>query len=169
MKKETQKLSKKIALSETRNNMNISRKELSSFIDDRYIKRGAQIVGEGTIILEKIHPDRIEAYAIGTSIYRVNLFRSAPLKQLKGTCNCPAFFDFGPCKHIAAAGLACIQRDYKPDEWSYEQIKIFKNVLQVLHKQSRENLINIIMDCIAQDQELLYLIQQLQNIKNSNE
>jgi hypothetical protein len=56
--------------------MNIEQKELS-FIDDRYFKRGKQIVKEGATILDKINPDRIEAYEVGTSIYQVNLLRAA--------------------------------------------------------------------------------------------
>jgi hypothetical protein len=149
--------------------MNITRQQLSSFIHDRYIKRGEQIVEEGTIVLEKIHSEQIEAFAIGTGIYHVKLFKSNSSAQIKGTCNCPAFFDFGPCKHIAAAGLARMQVGYEPDDWCCEQIQIFKNALQSLHKQPKENLISIIMDCIAQDQELLHLIPQPQNTTDSNE
>lgn len=138
--------------------MNIEQKELS-FIDDRYFKRGKQIAKEGAIILDKISPERIEAYAIGTSIYQVNLFRAANSKQLMGTCNCPAFLDFGPCKHIAATGLAYLQAGYKPNEWCYEQIDALKKTLEFLHKQPKQELINIIMDCVAQNEELLYFIQ----------
>ena len=140
--------------------MNITRKQLSSFIDDRHIKRGEQIVRDGTVFLEKIHSDHIVAYAIGTGIYRVNISKATSSNQIKGKCNCPAFFDFGPCKHIAAVGLARMQVGYKPDEWCSEQIEILKDALQSLHKQPKEKLINVIMDCIAQDQELLELIQQ---------
>ncbi len=139
--------------------MNIEQKELSSFIDDRYFKRGRQIVKEGAIILDKINSERIEAYAIGTSIYQVNLFRSLHSKQIMGTCNCPAFLDFGPCKHIAAAGLAYLQAGYKPNEECYERIDALKKTLQFLHQQPKQELINIIMDCVAQNEDLLYLIQ----------
>ena len=149
--------------------MNITRKQLRSFIDERYIKRGEQILQDGTIILERIYPEQIEAYAIGTGIYRVNLSRTISSNQITGSCNCPAFFNFGPCKHIAAAGLARMQVDYQPDEWSSEQIETVKNALQSLHKQPKEKLINIIINCIAQDQELLDLIQQPQNANDSNE
>ena len=62
-----------------------------------------------------------------------------------------------------------MQIGYKPDEWCYEQIEILKDALQSLHKQPKEKLINIIMDCIAQDQELLDLIQQPQSATDSHE
>lgn len=149
--------------------MNITRQQLSSFIHDRYIKRGEEIVKEGTIVLEKIHAEYIVAYAIGTGIYQVKLFKTNSSAHIKGTCNCPAFFDFGPCKHIAAAGLARMQVGYQPDDWCDEQIENVKNVLQSLHKQPKEKLINIIMDCIAQDQELLHLISQPKNASDSYE
>lgn len=149
--------------------MNITRQQLSSFIHDRYIKRGEEIVQEGTIVLENIHPEYIVAYAMGTGIYQVKLFKTNSSAQIKGTCNCPAFFDFGPCKHIAAAGLARMKAGYQAEEWCSEQIESVKDALQSLRKQPKEKLINIIIDCIAQDQELLHLIPQPESDSDSHE
>jgi uncharacterized Zn finger protein len=143
-----------------KDSMNITRQQLSSFIDDHYIKRGEQIIQDGTVYLDRIYTDHIEAYAVGTGIYCVKLFKSTASHQINGRCTCPAFFDFGPCKHIAATGLARIQADYEPNEWCCEQIDTLKDALHFLRKQSKEQLINIIMDLIAQDQELLEFIQQ---------
>ena len=74
--------------------MNLSKAELRNLIDERYIKRGEDIVHGGTIILDKIGSDSIEAYAVGTGIYHIRLWRSAPGK-IDGTCNCRPFLILG--------------------------------------------------------------------------
>ncbi len=80
--------------------MVITDQELKQFIDQRYIKRGKEIVQSGNIILKKISEKEINALAYGTSIYTTKLFRKG--KALNGTCTRQAFFQWGPCKHLAA-------------------------------------------------------------------
>ena len=135
--------------------MNISRHELNALVNSRYVKRGEQIVQEGSIVLDRISSESIHAYAIGTGIYQITLSRSDTTKQLTGICSCPAFLDFGPCKHIAAAGLARLQPGYMPDEWCCEQKENFKKTIYFLNKKTKTELIETILRFVAQDQDLL--------------
>jgi uncharacterized Zn finger protein len=140
--------------------MDISPNDLKSFIDTRYIKRGEQIVQDKSIILERVSSESIQAYAIGTGIYKVTLSRSNTNQQLTGTCNCPAFFNFGPCKHIAATGLAYLNPRYKPDRWCLEQKKNFTRIKRLLASQTKAQLIETILKFIAQDQNLLEFFEE---------
>jgi uncharacterized Zn finger protein len=46
---------------------------------------------------------------------------------IQGRCSCPAYADFGPCKHIAATGFAAIAHDetegYHPNETLVETLE----------------------------------------------
>ena len=56
-----------------------------------------------------IEPRRVLAQVAGTEDYRVNL-RGAG-ETIKGECNCPAFDDYGFCKHMVATALAANEID----------------------------------------------------------
>ena len=137
--------------------MNITMQELRAFIHERYMTRGREIIQEGSLVIDRIGLDSIHAYAIGTSTYCVRL--SSKNKRLIGTCTCPAFVDFGPCKHIAATGLALLKPGYQPDEFYCEQKESFENVMKLLSRKSKDKLIHIIMQSIGQSPDLIDIIE----------
>jgi uncharacterized Zn finger protein len=126
------------------------------------MKRGEQIIQEGSLVLQHIEQNNISAYAFGTSIYHVILSRKNNI--LTGTCTCPAFIDFGPCKHMAAAGLARLTPGYQPDELYWKQKENFEHILRFLEKQSKDKLVHIIMQCIGQHPEMLDLFENDEHI-----
>jgi uncharacterized Zn finger protein len=131
--------------------------ELSKFVDDRYIKRGREIVAEGSVGLEHIKTDSLTAYAIGTAFYIIEIQRHAT--GITGTCSCPAFIDFGPCKHIAAAVLARLDSHYMPSDFYYEQKELFDMMTKSLMKKSKEELIFFIFRLGNYDPEVMRFIE----------
>ncbi len=137
--------------------MKITMQELMAFIHDRYIARGRKIIQDGSLVIDRIGSNNVNAYAIGTSTYYIVLSRKNNL--LMGTCTCPAFIDFGPCKHIAATGLALLTTGYQPDEFYCEQKENLKNTMNLLSKKSKNELLLIIMQCIGQSPDLMDIIE----------
>ncbi len=137
--------------------MKISMEELTDFVDEIYFKRGKKIIEEGSLILKQVKVDSIIACAIGTSVYKVTLFRKK--NALAGNCTCPAFIDFGPCKHLAATGLAYLTPGYKPDDIFCEHEEMFENMIYNLSKQTKETLVNLIVRLIGQDEEMIRIVE----------
>ena len=59
---------------------------------------------EGRVEILAFEPRRVLARVTGTEDYRVNLLGAG--ETIKGECNCPAFDDYGFCKHMVATALA---------------------------------------------------------------
>ena len=72
--------------------------------------RGEAYHREGRVeIFSAIEPRRVLAQVTGTEDYRVNLLGKG--ETIKGECTCPAFGDYGFCKHMVATGLAANESD----------------------------------------------------------
>ncbi len=75
---------------------------------------GEKVFARGQTYLDQvqilsIEPSRVLAQVAGTEDYRIVLTGGG--KQIGGECSCPAFTDFGFCKHMVATGLAANQAD----------------------------------------------------------
>jgi uncharacterized Zn finger protein len=66
--------------------------------------RGDAYYREGRVEILAFEPRRVLARVTGTEDYRVNLLGAG--ETIKGECNCPAFDDYGFCKHMVATALA---------------------------------------------------------------
>ena len=66
--------------------------------------RGEAYYREGRVEILAFEPRRVLARVTGTEDYRVNLLGAG--ETIKGECNCPAFDDYGFCKHMVATALA---------------------------------------------------------------
>jgi hypothetical protein len=62
--------------------------------------RGEAYHREGRVEILAIEPRRVLARVTGTEDYRVNLLGQG--ETIKGECDCPAFDDYGFCKHMVA-------------------------------------------------------------------
>ena len=132
--------------------------EVKNLIHERYIMRGKKIILEGSVVIDQIKHDNAYAYAIGTSIYRINLFRQNNI--LFGTCTCPSFIDFGPCKHIAATALALLTPGYRPDNFYTEQKDFFESIINQLTQKNKNELLDLIINSIGKSTELLEIISE---------
>ena len=66
--------------------------------------RGEAYHREGRVEILSFEPRRVLARVSGTEDYRVNLLGAG--ETIKGECDCPAFDDYGFCKHMVATALA---------------------------------------------------------------
>jgi len=66
--------------------------------------RGAAYHRDGQVEILSIKPRRVLAQVAGTEDYRTELRGDG--EDIDGECSCPAFEDFGFCKHMVATGLA---------------------------------------------------------------
>ncbi len=83
--------------------MNLTKSQLKHYVDERYIERGQSYFDQGLVVLDTVTEDHAKAHCTGSRVYKVTLAINE--QQLEGDCTCPAFADFGPCKHIAATAL----------------------------------------------------------------
>jgi len=108
--------------------MEITPEELFLFVNKSFLLRGEACCKEGLIELISIEPHQAHAWAVGTKAYKVFL-RRIDEKILEGDCTCPAFKEFGTCKHLAAVGYALIKHydgGYEPSEEYFERMSFFR-------------------------------------------
>jgi uncharacterized Zn finger protein len=65
--------------------------------------RGEAYCASGQVEILVIEPRRVLAQVAGTEDYRVELTGQG--QHFTGVCSCPAYGDWGFCKHLVAAGL----------------------------------------------------------------
>jgi uncharacterized Zn finger protein len=75
--------------------------------------RGEAYHREGRVEILAIEPRRVLARVTGTEDYRVNLLGQG--ETIKGECNCPAFDDYGFCKHMVATALSANESGRGPE------------------------------------------------------
>ena len=75
--------------------------------------RGEAYHREGRVEILAIEPRRVLARVTGTEDYRVNLLGKG--ETIKGECDCPAFDDYGFCKHMVATALSANESDRSPE------------------------------------------------------
>lgn len=87
--------------------MHLTDTHISSLIEERYVQRGREYYAQGMVDLITISETKVIAKCAGTRHYKTKL----ELKNgvLSDECSCPAFEDFGPCKHMAAVCYASLQ------------------------------------------------------------
>jgi uncharacterized Zn finger protein len=72
--------------------------------------RGQAYHRDGRVEILAVEPRRVLAQVAGTEDYRVNLIGKG--ETIKGECTCPAFDDYGFCKHMVAAALSANEVDH---------------------------------------------------------
>jgi tetratricopeptide (TPR) repeat protein len=79
-------------------------KALRELAGDKVFARGADYYRDGQVVILSIRADRVVARVAGTEDYRTEL--SGRGANIEGQCSCPAFADWGFCKHMVATALA---------------------------------------------------------------
>lgn len=77
---------------------------LKAFVGDKVFARGEAYCRDGLVTIIDTNPARVRAHVSGSENYRTTVTGRGA--DIGGDCSCPAFSDFGPCKHIAATALA---------------------------------------------------------------
>jgi uncharacterized Zn finger protein len=141
--------------------MKLTHDQISALIEERYIERGRAYVEAGLLELTEVTPARVTARCAGTKVYRVTLTLKG--KRLSGDCTCPAFDEFGPCKHMAATGLAVMaqaNKGYTPGGIFLARKKAVTAIERKLMRMSKAELIELIMDLVPDEADLKDILNE---------
>lgn len=138
--------------------MRITPEHIIDLVEERYRERGMQILRDGMVELLKVTDTIVTATCLGSRMYRVEL--ELDDGKLVGECTCPAFEDFGPCKHMAAVAHAVRQSGYTPSETYEDEKEETERIEKHLMKKSKSQLVSMIMQVIYEDHELQWMIER---------
>jgi len=117
---------------------------------EKVFARGIAYHEDGQVEIVSIDNARVVARVIGSEVYRSQLDGMA--KKFSGECSCPAFSDWGFCKHLVAAALAA--NDLGP-EAAAQAANRFSKIRDHLRAKGIEPLVDMIMGLAERDPELL--------------
>jgi hypothetical protein len=112
--------------------------------------RGQDYWRSGRVTLKRHGESDVSANVAGTETYQTELQRDGD--DIDGQCTCPAFSDFGFCKHMVATGLAANANDgdisaSDPDKRSH--------IREHLRQRGVDALADMILDLAERDSDLL--------------
>lgn len=138
--------------------MTLTEAQLNQFVDQRYVERGRAHAEHGLVVLESVTDREANAYCIGGQVYSVRLTLSR--RRLGGQCTCPAFGNFGPCKHIAAVALAVIagaDGGYAPSPAVLERVEESRALRERLLALEKAELVDLVLS-LTSEEDLLRLL-----------
>ena len=77
---------------------------LRKLAGSKVFERGEDYHADGQVEILSLEPERVLAQVAGNEDYRTVLTGRG--KKIGGECSCPAFTDWGFCKHMVATALA---------------------------------------------------------------
>jgi uncharacterized Zn finger protein len=123
---------------------------LREFAGEKVFVRGVAYHEDGQVEIVSIDNARVVARVIGSEVYRSQLDGTG--KIFLGECSCPAFADWGFCKHLVATALAA--NDLHPGELEKAASRRTK-IRDFLRAKGVEPLVEMIMGIAERDPELL--------------
>ncbi|WP_369408750.1 SWIM zinc finger family protein [Wolbachia endosymbiont of Pentalonia nigronervosa] len=129
----------------------LNRAYIKDLIDEPYFSRGEFYFNNGMVHIISVKDYCVKSKVVGSGVYRVTLRYGG--KHLDGECSCPAFENWGPCKHMAATGFALIQYNshgYQSSSECSDRIDEQNRFEKALRKKTKQELIEIIIrlsDC----------------------
>jgi uncharacterized Zn finger protein len=138
----------------------LSLTHIAHLVSEPYLSRGKKYFKDGSISLLSVKDNHVKAKALGTSFYSITL--TLIQDQLDGTCSCPAFSEFGPCKHLAATGFAVMAYAvgrYKESEESKERMHEQVQFERMLSKKTKAELIELILYLAQEYPDSMYDLQ----------
>lgn len=127
--------------------MKLTLEDIKDIVDESYFSRADYFLEGGLVHFVTTSDSVVKSKVVGTSVYEVELRYED--HYLIGECSCPAFSKFGPCKHMAATGLAFIQhiqKKYKTSPDCLARIHKQDHFERLLHEKTKEQLIERILD-----------------------
>jgi hypothetical protein len=122
---------------------------LRELAGEKVFARGQAYHRDGHVQIIALAPERVLAQVAGTEDYRTELTGRG--KSIDGACSCPAFDDWGFCKHMVAVALAA--NDAGGDAEA-EGAGAFSRIRDHLKEKSIDALIDMIMDMAERDPTL---------------
>lgn len=122
---------------------------LGEIAGEKVFARGEVYYRSGQVQLLAIEPGRVLAQVEGTEDYRTELTGGGD--RIGGNCSCPAFEDWGVCKHMVAVALAANAASMDANA---EGVGALSRIRAHLKQKSVDALVGIIMDLAERDAAL---------------
>jgi hypothetical protein len=123
---------------------------LRDLAGDKVFARGEAYHRGGQVQILTIEPKRVLAQVAGTEDYRTELTGRG--RNIGGHCSCPAFRDWGVCKHMVAVALAA---NALGPEAEAEGAGVLSRIRDHLKQKSVDALAGMIMELAERDPALL--------------
>lgn len=142
--------------------MNITEEQLVELVEEPFFSKGKDCFQEGLVELMKVGEGHVTGRAIGRKVYFQHLYFSEEDGCLDGECTCPAYNLYGPCKHMAAVGLALMAGDgeYEPSDAYIKRMAFLMQVEEMLMQKSKKELVGLLIDVINHDPENVFLLDE---------
>lgn len=122
---------------------------LRELAGEKTFARGEVYHRDGQVAILSIEPERVLAQVDGTEDYRTELTGRG--KDIDGECSCPAFEDWGFCKHMVAAALAA---NAAGNDAEVDGAGALDRIRDHLKKKGADALVEMIMEMAEQDPAL---------------
>jgi hypothetical protein len=116
--------------------------------------RGEDYHHDGQVDILSIRADRVVARVAGSEDYRTEL--SGRGANIEGHCSCPAFTDWGFCKHMVATALAA---NAAGPEAETAGVGALARIRDHLRRKSVEELVDMIVNLAERDAALFHKLE----------
>ena len=117
---------------------------------EKVFARGAIYHEDERVEIVSFDRARVRARVIGSEVYRCELIGSG--EKFSGKCSCPAFSDWGFCKHLVATALAVNSLGPKALEQASSR---FAKIREHLRARGMEELVEMVVGLAERDPSLL--------------
>jgi len=121
---------------------------LKALAGEKVFRRGQAYHCDGHVRVLALDARRVLAEVEGSETYRVELKGGGA--DIGGQCSCPAFEDWGFCKHMVATGLAANEAQIEGRDAPYA----FERIREHLKAKSAAELVELILGLAEQDAAL---------------
>jgi uncharacterized Zn finger protein len=123
---------------------------LRNLAGERAFERGIDYHEDGHVEIVTFDRTRVLARVVGSEVYRCELIGTG--KKFSGTCSCPAFSDWGFCKHLVATALTANSLGSEALEQTSNR---FAKIREYLRARGIEGLVEMVVGLAERDPALL--------------
>jgi hypothetical protein len=123
---------------------------LRDLAGERAFERGIDYHEDGHVEIVTFDRTRVLARVVGSEVYRCELIGTG--KKFSGTCSCPAFSDWGFCKHLVATALTANSLGSEALEQTSNR---FAKIREYLRARGIEGLVEMVVGLAERDPALL--------------
>jgi uncharacterized Zn finger protein len=137
---------------------------LRELAGEKVFARGLEYKEKGQVEIISIDRSRVLARVIGSQLYRTEL-KGRGTKPF-GTCSCPAFSDWGFCKHLVATGLTANGLGPEAAEQAANRLSKIRDHLR---GKGIEPLIDMIVNLAESDPNLLHDLELASAVETADD
>lgn len=122
---------------------------LKNVAGEKAFARGEAYHRDGVVEILVLEPARVLAQVAGSEDYRSELTGRG--KNFDGHCSCPAFEDWGFCKHLVATALTANAMDDATEPGGHGELGALARIGAYLKEMNADSLVTMILDIAERD------------------